>query len=69
MRPFAFQGLRLRPHRRAAPYSVKYVAEAQTVGQLYQRLHVMLVGPDPAFCPTPYGVAIGPQAAGNLRRR
>ena len=45
------------------------LAEAQTVGQLHQRLPVLIVGPDPAISPAPYGVAIGPQAAGDLRPR
>ena len=45
------------------------VAEAQAVGQLQQGFPVLMVGPDPAFSPTPYGVAIGLQAAGDLRPR
>ena len=45
------------------------LAEAQAVGQLHQRLPVLIVGPDPAISPAPYGVAIGPQAAGDLRPR
>ena len=45
------------------------MAEAQAVGQLQQGFPVLMVGPDPAISPTPYGVAIGLQAAGDLRPR
>ena len=61
---FAFQALR------SQDASVgEYVAEAQAFRQLHQRLPMLVVGSDPAFSPTPYGVAIGPQAAGDLRPR
>ena len=45
------------------------VDEAQAAGQFHERLPVLMVGLDPAFSPTPYGVAIGLQAAGDLRPR
>ena len=45
------------------------MAEAQAVGQLQQGFPVLMVGPEPAISPTPYGVAIGLQAAGDLRPR
>ena len=47
----------------------EYVAESQAVGQIHERLPVLVVGPGPAFSPAPHRVAIGPQAAGNLRPR
>ncbi len=39
------------------------VAEAQAVGELHQRLPVLVVGLDSAFSPTPFGVSIGLRAA------
>ena len=47
----------------------EYRAEAKTVRQGQKRFRVMLVGPHPGLPSTPYGVAVGPQAAGNLRPR
>ena len=59
---------RVPPHSMALSVG-KQVAEAQAVGQFHQRLPVLMVGPDPAFSPTPYGMAIGLQAAGDRRPR
>ena len=53
MRPFS----RFRTGGYAASVG-EQVSKAQAVGQLQQRLPVLIVGPGPAFSPTPHGVAI-----------
>ena len=59
------------PYRptRWSPSVGEQVAETQASGKLQQRLPVLVVGPRSAISPSPYGVAIGLQPAGDLRPR
>ena len=65
MRPF----LRFRICGRRSLHSVNMCPRPRVAGHLQQRHHVHYVGSHPAFNPTPYGVAIGSQAAGDLQPR
>ena len=64
---FAFQSL---PRSTAAPVRPgKQVPEFHALGQVEPGHHVLHVGAAPACLPTPYGLAVGSDAPGNLRPR
>ena len=57
------------PSGHGARSASQEVTEAHTVRQFQQRPPVLVVGPRSAISPSPYGVAIGLQATGDLRPR
>ena len=57
------------PHRCAHSLVGKQMAQIQRVGQVQQRHHVFCVRARPTYGPTPYGVGICPESAGDLRPR
>ena len=59
----------LRPSRLYVAVDPQQVAESLAVGQVHQRLPVVVVGPHSSVFPAPHSFGIGPEAAGNLRPR
>ena len=61
--------LRFRPLRPQHSLLGEQVGESQVVGQGQQRHHVPRAGTHAHLPPSPYGVGIGPEVAGDLRPR